>query len=100
MQKLDLPCDPATVLLLEQLASRYYHRDESQTVRAALQSLASRVGHEGWVIAGYTPVTAARPATCHSCGDPHSPGDLLFRPVFRREENSSALPSSSAMPRK
>ena len=61
------------------------------TVRAALESLASRVGHEGWVIAGYTPVILDEDAACHTCGGAHLPGEVVYRPVFKRGEGPSAM---------
>ena len=59
--------------------------------RAALQSLAAHVGHDGWIIAGYAPVELRDDASCHTCGGAHSKGEVLFRPVFERGNSPRAL---------
>lgn len=92
MQRLNFTLDETTVELLERLAQRYYHGNKSQAVHSALESLAAHAGHEGWLIAGYTPVVLSEDAACHSCGDPHQVGETLFRPVFERGEGPNALP--------
>ena len=91
MQRLNFTLDEDAVQLLEQLASTYYHGNKSQTVRAALESLATHVGHDGWVIAGYTPVQLDVQRACHTCGVSHPEGDVLFRPVFERGTSPEAL---------
>ena len=93
MQRLNFTLDDATVTLLEQLASRYYRGNKSQTVRAALESLAARTGHEGWVVGGYMPVVVEDPATCHTCGEAYRRGAILYRPVFARGDGPRALPT-------
>jgi hypothetical protein len=92
MQRANFTFDDATVTLLERLAERYYHGNKSLTVRAALESLAAHTGHEGWVITGYVPVVIDEEAQCHTCGDTHGTGDVLFRPVFERGQGPDALP--------
>lgn len=92
MQRLNFTLDDATVRLLEKLARTYYDGNKSQTVRAALESLAVHIGHDGWVIAGYTPVEVEGDVNCHTCGEPHQEGEVLFRPVFERGKSPSALP--------
>jgi hypothetical protein len=98
MNRLNFTLDDATVELLGRLADRYYGGNKSQTVRAALESLAAHLGHEGWVVAGYTPVVIADPAACHSCGEAHDQGEVLFRPVFRRGYGAGALRRLPAEP--
>jgi len=93
MQRLNFTLDDDTVRLLERLSEKYYHGNKSQTVRSALESLAAHTGHEGWVIAGYTAVILEDDqARCHTCGDPHKKGDVLYRPVFQRGEGPRVLP--------
>lgn len=91
MQRLNFTLDTDAVRLLEKLAETYYGGNKSQTVRAALESLAAHVGHDGWVIAGYTPVRLEDEAACHSCGTAHREGEVLFRPVFERGASPQAL---------
>ena len=91
MQRLNFTLDDATVQLLDKLAEKYYHGNKSLTVRSALESLATHVGHEGWVISGYTPVVVEEQMSCHTCGDSHPEGDVLYRPVFLRGEGPRAL---------
>ena len=56
MQRLNFTLDRETVTLLSELAQqKFYQGNKSQTIRAALQSLATHTGHAGWVINGYTP---------------------------------------------
>ena len=92
MQRLNFTLDEATVSLLDKLAEKYYHGNKSLTVRSALESLAVHAGHEGWVIAGYTPIILESQTSCHSCGDLHGQGEVLYRPVFQRGEGPGALP--------
>ena len=92
MRRLNFTLDESTIALLERLADTYYASNKSQTVRAALESLAAHVGHDGWVIAGYTPVQLADTAACHTCGEAHREGEVLFRPVFERGKSPLALP--------
>jgi hypothetical protein len=98
MQRVNFTLDNGTVDLLNRLAADYYHGNKSRTVRAALESLAAHAGHAGWVVAGYTPVVVEARAACHSCGEPHREGDVLYRPVFRRGEGERALPRLPAEP--
>ncbi len=92
MRRLNFTLDDATIVLLERLAEKYYDRNKSQTVRAALESLATHVGHDGWVIAGYAPVRLDDAMSCHTCGEAHREGEVLFRPVFERGQSPVALP--------
>jgi hypothetical protein len=92
MPRLNFTLDDATVSLLERLSADYYGGNKSLTVRAALESLAAHIGHAGWVIAGYSPVTIQGRAACHTCGEAHEQGEVLFRPVFERGEGPTALP--------
>lgn len=93
MRRLNFTLDDDTIALLERLAGAYYAGNKSQTVRAALESLATHVGHDGWVISGYSPIELDGDAACHSCGEAHHPGEVLFRPVFERGASPRALPS-------
>jgi len=52
-------------------------------VRAAVESLAAHLGHEGWVVAGFVPVEVDANAECHTCHRCFEPGATLYRPVFR-----------------
>ena len=79
MKRLNFTLDEEAVQLLDQLAATYYHGNKSQTVRAALESLATHIGHDGWVITGYTPMKLATEAACHTCGVSHHEGEVLFR---------------------
>ncbi len=92
MHRLNFTLDAATVKLLEKLSRTYYGGNKSQTVRAALESLAVHIGHEGWVVAGYTPVEVHGDVACHTCGEEHHEGEVLYRPVFERGESPRALP--------
>ncbi len=91
MQRLNFTLDEATVKLLDRLAQTYYQGNKSQTVRAALESLAAHIGHEGWVITGYTPVEVQHDVSCHTCGTEHHEGAVLYRPVFERGDSPRAL---------
>ncbi len=93
MKRLNFTLDDDTVALLEELSSTYYGGNKSQTVRAALESLAVHAGHEGWVIAGYTPKEIDGEVSCHGCGESHEEGDVLYRPVFEKGSSPKALPS-------
>src|SRR5262249_44820805 len=92
MQRLNFTLDDATVGLLDSLSAKFYGGNKSLTVRAALESLATHVGHDGWVIAGYTPVVIDDQALCHTCSRTYQKGDILYRPVFERGNSASALP--------
>ncbi len=91
MHRLNFTLDNTTVLLLEKLAETYYAGNKSQTVRAALESLAAHIGHDGWVIAGYTPVELQDDVDCHTCGTHYQEGAILYRPVFERGRSPKAL---------
>ncbi|MFO7846288.1 MAG: hypothetical protein R6V27_06995 [Balneolaceae bacterium] len=91
MKRLNFTLDDDTVKLLEKLAGKYYRGNKSQTVRAALESLASHAGQEGWVIKGYTPLRADHSTQCHECGTEHTKGAILFKPVFERGSSPSAI---------
>lgn len=92
MKRLNFTLDEDTVKLLKELSRKYYEGNKSQTVRAALESLAAHAGHEGWIIAGYTPVELDDQANCHSCGDAHGKGEVLYHPVFEKGSSPKALP--------
>lgn len=92
MKRLNFTFDTETIKLLESLAEKYYNGNRSHTVRAALESLASHTGHEGWVITGYTANEIKDEVHCHSCGDVHKKGEILYRPVFERGKSPTALP--------
>lgn len=92
MKRLNFTLDEEAVQLLQDLSEQYYGGNKSQTVRAALESLAAHTGHDGWVITGYTPTELAAEAACHTCGTAHAEGDVLFRPVFERGQSPGALP--------
>ena len=91
MKRLNFTLDNDTVTLLKELSEKYYGGNKSQTVRAALESLATHTGHEGWIIAGYTPKELDDEIACHSCGEHHERGDVLYRPVFERGNSPEAL---------
>ena len=93
MKRMNFTFDAETVDLLDDLAEKYYGGNKSQTVRAALESLAVHAGHEGWVVTGYTPQQIDSSIDCHSCGEAHEKGEVLFRPVFERGSSSQALTS-------
>jgi len=93
MKRLNFTLDGETVKLLDRLAKKYYKGNKSQTVRAALESLAAHQGHEGWVITGYTPTKADQDVNCHSCGSEQNEGNVLFKPVFERGSSPSAIKS-------
>lgn len=93
MKRLNFTLDEDTVTLLRELSEKYYEGNKSQTVRAALESLAAHAGHEGWVIAGYTPIQLDDRANCHSCGDAHDKGEVLYHPVFEKGSSPKALPT-------
>ncbi|MFQ5914450.1 MAG: hypothetical protein ACE5JS_14830 [Nitrospinota bacterium] len=91
MARLNFTLDGAAVRLLDRLARKYYSGNKSLTVRRALESLAAHAGHEGWRVAGYTPVVIDGRASCHTCGETHRKGDVLYRPVFERGEGPRAF---------
>lgn len=91
MKRLNFTLDHSTVDLLNRLSEKYYEGNKSQTVRAALESLAAHQGHDGWVVTGYTPLRINHDASCHNCGKEHSEGNVLFRPVFERGNSPSAI---------
>lgn len=91
MKRLNFTFDDDTVDLLDQISDLYYHGNKSLTVRAALESLATHLGHAGWIISGYVPATLEEDANCHSCGRPYPEGDILYRPVFQRGHAPDAL---------
>lgn len=91
MKRLNFTFDESTIRLLEHLSGTYFDGNKSLTVRAALESLATHIGHDGWVVAGYTPLKAPGEVTCHSCGKEHREGELLYRPVFERGKSPNAL---------
>lgn len=91
MKRLNFTLDQPTVDLLEDLAGRYYGGNKSQTVRAALESLAVHQGHDGWVVTGYTPLRLDRHASCHHCGSQHPEGQTLFKPVFEKGNSPAAI---------
>lgn len=92
MQRLNFTLDDSTVSLLDSLSARFYSGNKSLTVRAALESLAAHVGHDGWVISGYTPVVIDQTARCHTCSASYEKGNVLYRPVFERGRGAAALP--------
>ena len=91
MQRLNFTLDKETVALLSELARKFYQGNKSQTIRAALQSLATHTGHAGWVINGYTPIELSGATSCHTCGTKYRKGDLLYRPVFERGYSHKAV---------
>lgn len=92
MKRLNFTLDEDTVTLLKELSAKFYNDNKSQTVRAALESLAAHTGHEGWIIAGYTPKELDNEISCHGCGESHGKGEILYRPVFERGKSPQALP--------
>jgi hypothetical protein len=91
MKRLNFTLDHSTVELLNRLSEKYYSGNKSQTVRAALESLASHQGHDGWVVTGYTPLRIDQDTSCHQCGREQSEGKILFKPVFERGSSPSAI---------
>jgi len=91
MKRLNFTFDNDTVELLDQISDLYYHGNKSLTVRAALESLATHLGHAGWVIAGYAPALLNQQENCHSCGKTYPEGEILYRPVFQRGNAPDAL---------
>lgn len=91
MKRQNFTFDDDTTDLLDQIANRYYHGNKSLTVRAALESLATHLGHAGWVISGYVPVVLNNEGNCHSCGQHYPEGDILYRPVFQRGHSINAF---------
>lgn len=91
MKRLNFTLDHSTVELLNRLSEKYYSGNKSQTVRAALESLASHQGHDGWVVTGYTPLRIDQDTSCHQCGKEQSEGKILFKPVFERGSSPSAI---------
>jgi hypothetical protein len=92
MQRCNFTLDDSTLALLSSLSEKYYNSNKSLTIRAALESLAAHVGHEGWIVTGYTPVMLEEQMSCHTCHEPHGKGDVLYRPVFERGTGVNALP--------
>ncbi|MDW8106558.1 MAG: ribbon-helix-helix domain-containing protein [Armatimonadota bacterium] len=92
MKRLNFTLDEQTIQLLNQIADQYYHGNKSQAVRAAIESLAAHLGHEGWVVVGFVPVSIDAGAECHTCHRRFHAGETLYRPVFRRGRSHKALP--------
>jgi hypothetical protein len=93
MKRFNFTLDGDTIELLNKLADTFYKGNKSLTVRAALESLATHAGHDGWIIAGYTALRTEEQAECHSCGKEHEKGEVLFKPVFERGNSPGALQS-------
>lgn len=91
MKRLNFTLDHSTVELLTRLSEKYYNGNKSQTVRAALESLAAREGHDGWVITGYTPLRVEHDVSCHTCGTAQGEGNVLYKPVFERGNSPGAI---------
>lgn len=91
MKRLNFTLDSETVDLLNRLSEEWYKGNKSQTVRAALESLAAHAGKRGWIVKGYTPDRSAASVECHECGSRQSKGNLIFRPVFERSTGPSAI---------
>ncbi len=91
MKRLNFTFDDETEMLLDEIAGRYYYGNKSLTVRAALESLATHLGHAGWVITGYARAVLEHSENCHSCGTAYPEGDVLYRPVFGRGNAPDAL---------
>ena len=91
MKRLNFTLDDATVKLLNKLAGKFYEGNKSQTVRAALESLAAHQGHDGWVITGYTMTRTDHNVTCHTCGTENEEGNIVFKPVFEKGNSPSAI---------
>ncbi|NBC15882.1 MAG: hypothetical protein GVY18_01050 [Bacteroidetes bacterium] len=91
MKRLNFTLDADTIQLLNELAATYYNGNKSQTVRAALESLATHVRHDGWIITGFTPVVIDDEAYCHTCHTHYEEGNVLLRPVFERGQGPNAL---------
>ncbi|MDR9418216.1 hypothetical protein [Gracilimonas sp.] len=91
MKRLNFTLDNSTVELLQKLAEKFYDGNKSQTVRAALESLAAHQGHDGWVITGYTSVRTDHEVNCHSCGSEHAEGNIVFKPVFEKGNSPAAI---------
>ena len=90
MQRLNFTLDKATVRLLEKL-SLANGGNKSQTVRTALEFLAHHQGSSGWVIKGYTATRIDEQSSCHTCGEEHTTGEVLYTPVFELGEGAGAL---------
>ncbi len=91
MKRLNFTLDESTFELLSDLSEKFYDGNKSQTVRAALESLAAREGHGGWVVAGYTPLRIDHAVSCHTCGLEQLEGNVLFKPVFERGNSPEAI---------
>ncbi|PKD42781.1 hypothetical protein [Rhodohalobacter barkolensis] len=91
MKRLNFTLDNSTVELLSKLADKFYEGNKSQTVRAALESLATHQNHDGWVISGYTPIKTDHEVNCHTCGTSKHEGEILFKPVFERGSSPKAI---------
>jgi len=92
MKRLNFTLDDETIALLNRIAAQYYHGNKSLAVRAAVESLAAHLGHEGWVVAGVVPVEVDANAECHTCHRHFEPGETLYRPVFRKGRAPKAMP--------
>lgn len=91
VKRLNFTLDEEAGILLDQISEKYYHGNKSLTVRAALESLATHLGHAGWVIAGYAPMVLDHEENCHSCGTEYAGGEVLYRPVFQRGNAPDAM---------
>lgn len=91
MKRLNFTLDEETIQLLNRIANQYYHGNKSLAVRAAVESLAAHLGHEGWVVAGFVPVAVDAEAECHTCHRHFEAGATLYRPVFRKGRAHNAM---------
>ncbi len=92
MKRLNFTLDQETIALLNRIADHYYHGNKSLAVRAALEWLATHLGHEGWVVVGVVPVEVDFTAECHTCRRHFERGTTLYRPVFRKGLAGKAMP--------
>lgn len=91
MKRFNFTLDDSTVDMLSLLADKHFQGNKSLALRSAIETLASRLGEEGWIVEGYSPVLLHEDARCMQCGETHHAGDEVFRPVFKRGRSDRAL---------
>lgn len=91
MRRINFTLDEETIGLLGAIADQQFGGNRSRAIRAAVESFGSKLGTEGWVVSGFTPVEVKEPTHCHCCSRVFDLGQTLYQPVFERGASPRAL---------